>query len=101
VAIATGEFDMKRASILVTAGLAMALAVPAVGLAQAPTGSGPNSAVTGMKPDRTTSPPEVRVIKRAKEEKLRKKRTECRAMAKAEKVSLPKRPAYVKKCMST
>ena len=31
---------------------------------------------------------------------LRAKRAECRAKAKAEKVSLFKRPAYVKTCMS-
>ena len=92
---------MKRASILVTAGLVIALAVPAVSLAQTSTTNSPTAPVTGMKPDRTTSPPEVRVIKRAKEEKLRMKRTGCRAKAKAEKVSLAKRPAYVKKCMSS
>ena len=91
---------MKRASFLVVAGLVAMLAVPAVGLAQTPTTNSPTAPVTGMKPDRTTSPPELRVIKRAKEEKLRMKRTECRAQAKAEKVSLRKRPAYVKKCMS-
>ena len=91
---------MKRASFLVVVGLAAILAVPGVGLAQTPTTNSPTAPVTGMKPDRTTSPPELRVIKRAKEEKLRMKRTECRAKAKAEKVSLPKRPAYVKKCMS-
>ena len=92
---------MKRASFLVTSGLVLALAVPAVSLAQTPTTNSPTAPVTGMKPDRTTSPPEVRVIKRAKEEQLRMKRTECRAKAKAEKVSLRKRPAYVKKCMSS
>jgi hypothetical protein len=92
---------MKRASILVTSGLVIALAVPAVSLAQVPTTNSPTAPVTGMKPDRTTSPPPVRVIKRAKEERLRMKRTECRAKARAEKVSLPKRPAYVKKCMSS
>jgi len=91
---------MKRASFLVVAGLAAMLAVPGVGLAQTPTTNSPTAPVTGMKPDRTTSPPELRVIKRAKEEKLRMKRTECRAKAKAEKVSFRKRPAYVKKCMS-
>ena len=35
-----------------------------------------------------------------KEAVLRKKRTECRAQAKAEKVPLTKRPAYVKECVS-
>ena len=92
---------MKRASFLVVVGLAAILAVPGVGLAQTPTTNSPTAPVTGMKPDRTTSPPELRVIKRAKEEKLRMKRTGCRAKAKAEKVSLAKRPAYVKKCMSS
>ena len=77
---------MKRASFLVVVGLAAILAVPGVGLAQTPTTNSPTAPVTGMKPDRTTSPPELRVIKRAKEEKLRMKRTECRAKAKAEKV---------------
>jgi len=43
------------------------------------------------------------VARRAMQEKeavQRKKRAECRAKAKAEKVSLIKRPAYVKTCMS-
>jgi hypothetical protein len=91
---------MKRASFLVAAGLAAVLAAPASSLAQAPNSSNPNAAVTGMKPDRTTAPAGVREQMKAKEAGLRKKRAECRAKAKAEKVSLIKRPAYVKGCMA-
>ena len=75
------------------------LAVPAAGLAQTPTIDSPTAPVTGMKPDRTTAPNGLREKMRAKEAALRAKRAECRANAKAEKVSLFKRPAYVKRCM--
>ena len=53
-----------------------------------------------MKPDRTTAPTGVRESMQDKEAVKRQKRAECRAKAKAEKVSLVKRPAYVKKCMA-
>jgi hypothetical protein len=89
---------MKRASLFVAAGLAMVLAAPVAGLAQAPNSGNPNSAVTGMKPDRTTADPAARQAMHEKEAMLRKKRADCRAKAKAEKISLVKRPAYVKKC---
>lgn len=89
---------MKRASLLVAAGLAVTLAVPAIGLAQTPASSAQTAPVTGMKPDRTTAPLGVREKMQSKEAALRTKRTECRAKARAEKVPLLKRPAYVKKC---
>ena len=92
---------MKRASLLVAASLAAMLAVPAAGLAQTPTTNSPTAPVTGMKPDRTTAPAGLREKMQAKEAVLRKKRAECRAKAKAEKVPLFKRPAYVKKCMNS
>ena len=89
---------MKRASLLVAAGLAAILAVPAAVMAQTPTTNSPTAPVTGMKPDRTTAPAGLREKMRSKEAVLRKKRAECRANARAEKVPLFKRPAYVKKC---
>jgi len=91
---------MKSSSFLVVAGLAVALAVPAAGLAQTPTSDKPNSAVTGMKPDRTTATTSARKAMREKEAVERRKRADCRAKAKAEKVSLTKRPAYVKSCVA-
>ena len=93
------EFDMKRACLLVAAGLAVALAVPVVGHAQAPTTNNPNSAVTGMKPDRTTAPTGLRQKMHEREAAVRAKRADCRAEAKAAKISLLRRPAYVKKCV--
>jgi len=91
---------MKRVSFLVAACLAVMVAVPAASLAQTPTTSNQTAPVTGMKPDRTTAPAGLREKMREKEAVLRKKRAECRARAKAEKVPLHKRPAYVKKCRS-
>jgi hypothetical protein len=92
---------MKRASLLVAAGLAAMLAVPGVGLAQAPTANSPTAPVTGMKPDRTTAPKGVREKMQSREAVLRAKRAECRANARAEKVPLLKRPAYVRRCVKT
>jgi hypothetical protein len=89
---------MKRLAILIVAGAIAALAVPTVGLAQAPTDK--SAPMTGMKPDRTTANKAQRKAMMEKEAALKKKRAECRAKAKAEKVSLVKRPAYVKRCMS-
>jgi hypothetical protein len=89
---------MKRVAVLIATILVAALALPGIASAQAP--SDPTKPVTGMKPDRTTATTEARKAMQAKEAVLRKKRAECRAQAKAEKVSLVKRPAYVKKCMS-
>ena len=89
---------MKRASLFIVAGLAAMLAAPTVGLAQAPTSNSATAPVTGMKPDRTTAPGGLREKMMSKEAALRAKRAECRANAKAEKVPLFKRPAYVKKC---
>ena len=84
---------MRRTVLAAAAIVTVVLAVPVVGLAQAPT-----APVTGMKPDRTTAPLGVREKMREKEAASRKKRAECRARAKAEKISLAKRPAFVKKC---
>ena len=91
---------MKRASLLVAAGLAAMLAVPVAVMAQTPTTNSPTAPVTGMKPDRTTAPTAARKAMQEKEAVKRQKRTECRAKAKAEHVKLLKRPAFVKKCMS-
>ena len=92
---------MKRASLLVAAGLAAMLAVPATGLAQAPTSNSPTAPVTGMKPDRTTAPKGLREKMQSREAVLRQKRAECRANARAEKVPLLKRPAYVRMCVKS
>ena len=99
--VANRVSHMKRASFLVAASLAAVLAVPAAGLAQAPAPSTQTAPVTGMKPDRTTAPKGVREKMQAREAVLRVKRADCRATAKAEKVSLFKRPAYVKRCMKS
>ena len=92
---------MKRASLLVAAGLAAMIAVPSVGLAQTPTTNSPTAPVTGMKPDRTTAPNGLREKMRSKEAALRTKRAECRASARAEKVPLFKRPVYVRTCVKS
>ncbi len=89
---------MKRASFLVVASLAGVFAVPVLGWSQVPTTRTETAPVTGMKPDRTTAPLGIREKMQSKEAMLRKKRAECRAKAKAEKVPLLKRPAYLKKC---
>jgi hypothetical protein len=91
---------MKCSSFFVVASLAVMLAVPSAGLAQAPTSDKPNAPVTGMKPDRTTATTAERKAMQEKEAVLRKKRADCRAKAKVEKVSLVKRPDYVKTCMA-
>ncbi|MEA2981516.1 MAG: hypothetical protein QOF09_3339 [Alphaproteobacteria bacterium] len=91
---------MKHASFLIAASLAVMLAVPATGLAQTPTTNSPTAPVTGMKPDRTTAPTGVREAMQKREAVKRQKRAACRAKAKAEKVSLLKRPAYVKNCVA-
>jgi acyl-CoA hydrolase len=91
---------MKRSSYLIAASLTVLLAVPAAGLAQAPTTDKANAPVTGMKPDRTTAPTAARKAMQEKEAVKRQKRAECRAKAKAEHVKLLKRPAFVKKCTS-
>jgi hypothetical protein len=86
-----------------TAALILAVSVAASltfsqGLAQSPAGSA--APVTGMKPDRTTAPLALREAMQKREAVKRQKRADCRAKAKAEKVSLMKRPAYVKRCVA-
>jgi hypothetical protein len=90
--------DMTRLATLIAALLLAALVVPDIASAQAP--ANPNAPMTGMKPDRTTATTSTRKHMQEKEALLRKQRAECRAKAKAGKVALLKRPAYVKKCMS-
>jgi hypothetical protein len=92
---------MKRHATLVAAILAVTLVVPSIAQAQTQPPADKTAPMTGMKPDRTTADKSTRKQMQAKEAVLRKKRAECRAKAKAEKVSLLKRPAYVKKCMSS
>jgi hypothetical protein len=89
---------MKFAPFVIAISVAMSLAVVSGSFAQAPaTDTAP---VTGIKPDRTTAPRAVREAMKKREAVIRKKRAECRAKAKAEKVSLFKRPAYVKRCVA-
>ena len=90
---------MKLASYLVTISLAATLAVPQC-FAQNQTTDTDTTPVTGMKPDRVTAPRGFREAMQKREAVKRQKRAECRAKAKAEKVPLWKRPAYVKNCRS-
>ena len=87
---------MKCASFLAAIGMAVTLIVPPQGFAQTPTAD--TAPVTGMKPDRVTAPRAMREAMQKREAVKRQKRADCRAKAKAEKVSLWKRPAYVKSC---
>jgi hypothetical protein len=89
---------MKYASFLVAISVAMSVAILPEGLAQTPTTD--IAPVTGIKPDRTTAPRAVREGMQKRETVKRQKRADCRAKAKAEKVSLIKRPAYVKRCVA-
>jgi len=91
---------MKYASFLVAVSVAVMLAAPSVVFAQSSTTNSSTAPVTGMKPDRTTAPVGVREAMQKREAVKRKKRAECRAKAKAEKVSFVKRSAYVKNCVS-
>ena len=91
---------MKYTSFLVVVSVAIMLAAPSIVLAQSSTTNSPTAPVTGMKPDRTTAPAGVREAMQKREELKRQKRTQCRAKARAEKVSLVKRPAYVKNCVA-
>lgn len=91
---------MKCASFLLAVSMTVMLAAPSLVLAQFSTTNSPTAPVTGMKPDRTTAPVGIREAMQKREVVKRQKRAECRAKAKAEKVSLVKRPAYVKNCVA-
>ena len=88
----------KCAPFLVAISVAMLLAILPESFAQTPTID--TAPVTGIKPDRTTAPLGVREAMQNREAAIRQKRAACRAKAKAEKVSLLKRPAYVKGCVA-
>jgi hypothetical protein len=93
------EFDMmKFASFLAAIGVAVTFAAPSASFAQ--TRPADTTPVTGMKPDRVTAPRYFREAMQKREAVKRQKRADCRAKAKAEKVSLWKRPAYVKRCVT-
>jgi hypothetical protein len=92
--------DMKFSSLFVAVYMVLMLPAPSVVYAQSSNSDNSVAPVTGMKPDRTTAPAGVREAMQKREAEKRKKRAECRAKAKLEKVSLVKRPAYVKKCMA-
>jgi hypothetical protein len=89
---------MKCASFLVAISVAMSLGILPESSAQPRTID--TAPVTGIKPDRTTAPRGVREAMQKREAVIRQKRADCRAKAKAEKVSLMKRPAYVKRCVA-
>jgi hypothetical protein len=86
---------MKRVVFLIAIGMALSLAAPE---SFAQTANPDTAPVTGMKPDRTTAPRAFREAMQKREAVKRKIRAECRAKAKAEKVPLWKRAAYVKGC---
>ena len=89
---------MKCAPLLIALCVTLSLAFLPESFAQTPaTDTAP---VTGMKPDRTTAPLALREAMQKREAVKRQKRADCRAKAKAEKVSLLKRPAYVKNCVA-
>jgi hypothetical protein len=88
---------MKRALFLVAIGMAISLAVLPESFAQTPPPAD-TAPVTGMRPDRTTAPRALREAMQKREAVKRKRRAECRARARAEKVPLWRRPAYVKGC---
>ena len=88
----------KCAPFLVAISVAMLLAILPESFAQTPTID--TAPVTGIKPDRTTAPRAVREAMQKREAVKRQKRADCRAKAKAEKISLIKRPAYVKRCVA-
>lgn len=85
----------KCTLFLAAASVAFTLAVAPESFAQTSKDTAP---VTGMKPDRVTAPRALREAMQKREAVKRQKRAECRAKAKAEKVPLWKRPAYVKRC---
>ena len=66
----------------------------------AQTSTSPPTAVTGMKPDRTTADTATRKAMREKEMALRQKWADCRQQARQQKVPLLKRRAFVKGCIS-
>ena len=86
---------MKPFAVLLAAVLAATVFFPTIASAQAPSSTAP---VTGMKPDRTTAPAATRKAMMAREAEKRKKRAACRAEARAKKIGLLKRPAYVREC---
>src|SRR5690349_4487815 len=88
-------FTMKHALFIVAVVVAVISAAPPQSFAQP---SGDTAPVTGMKPDRVTAPRWLREGMTKREAVKRQRRAECRAKAKAEKVPLWKRPAYVKRC---
>lgn len=86
---------MKYASFIVAVVVAVFSTGPSQSFAQP---SGDTAPVTGMKPDRVTAPLGFREAMQKREAVKRQRRAECRAKAKAEKVPVWKRPAYVKRC---
>jgi hypothetical protein len=86
---------MKCAWLIAAVALTFAV-LSSHGVAQ--TSPSDTAPVTGMKPDRVTGPRWLREGMAKREAVKRQRRAECRAKAKAEKVPVWKRPAYVKRC---
>src|SRR5665213_614349 len=88
-----GVLPMK--AVLAFAATAALIVCSQVAYAQSAT---PEGAVTGMKPDRTTASTATRREMHVKEASLRQKRADCRKQARAQKVPLLKRHAFVEHC---
>ena len=85
--------------MLIAISVVVTLAAPVMSLAQTPATT-PTAPVTGIKPDRTVADPATRKAMREKEAARGQKRADCRKQARQQKVSLLKRRAFVKECMS-
>jgi hypothetical protein len=90
----------KCAWFFVAISVALTVPVASESLAQSPTPDSSRAPVTGMKPDRVTAPRGLREAMQKREAVKRQRRADCRAKARAEKVSLMKRPAFVKSCVA-
>ncbi|HTM74809.1 MAG TPA: hypothetical protein VL198_16410 [Pseudolabrys sp.] len=90
---------MFRSAILIAIIFVSASAMPALVHAQtAPATT--EKPMTGMKPDRTVADKAQLQAMREKEAALKKKRAECSKQAKAQKVPLTKRRAFIHECVS-
>ena len=83
-------------NVLVNIAVAVLVLSSSLAFAQSET---PKGAVTGMKPDRTTADTATRQRMQSKEMALRQKRSACRKQARAKKVPILKRHAFVEDCV--
>ena len=94
-----GDIPMKCVAMLIAIAVGVASTAPGELLAQG-TPSSPTTPATGIKPDRTIAEPATLKAKRAKRAAMRQKRADCRNQARQQKVSLTKRRAFIRDCMS-